>query len=872
MTLFQPRRAPRIVASLGLVGLSLVAGGCGPDVASRSRPPIILISIDTLRSDRLPMYGYQGVETPAIDRLRQDAVLFARAYSPVPLTLPAHASLFTGLLPGDHGVRDNVGYRVPDVDTLASILATAGYRTGGAISSVVLRRETGVARGFAHWDETISADGDLASQQRAGEDTVAAVMPWLRRVADQPFFLFLHLYEPHSPYSPPEPFASQYPSGYDGEVAAADRVVGLALDELRRLGLYDRAIVVLLSDHGEGLGDHGEEEHGVLMYRESLQVPLLIKLPAGLRARTTIDQPVQLTDVLPTVLDLLELPVPERLGGRSVFELEGQSPRGIYGESFYARLHFGWSEQTSLVEGSLHFLGGPEPELYDLVADPGETRDLLGERRSDSRRMAAALERFTVPLVAPGEVDPETRQRLAALGYLTSSSSSSSSGRSRSMVDPKSKIAVLAETDRAIELVARGDTETAIPMLERLLAAHPEMVDAWEHLAQALADRGRFEAALEAQRQAIRYSGGAAHHALAAGDLSLKLGRYSDAEAHAQLAAALYPGPAAHLLARVALAKGDLVTAEEQARRAFELRAQRRSHASTLVEVLLERGRIDQALQALDECEQEFVDASDAVWWRLEATALRAAGRTEEATAALERGLTVASSRVARKPEESQAHTDLVRILLLLGRDREALEAIERARSLGAASAVLLQLLAKSLVESGRSAAGIEILRELAARGEPGATSDLAVALSAIGQHAEAESVLGGAIASGSIDPAIHEGLATLRLRQRRFVEAGKLLERALELDRRRPVAWNLLAVARWQGSADGDGAIEAWGQALALDPRSFDALFNLGTAAAELGRQELARSSLERFVAEAAGPRYDSDRARARALLARLE
>jgi arylsulfatase A-like enzyme len=261
--------------------LLLCAGACGRgEKEVYPGAPVVLVSIDTLRSDRLPAYGYTGVETPAIDAFRRDAILFERAYSHYPLTLPSHASILTGLLPGEHGVRDNVGYRLAsdELPYLPRELKAAGYATGAAVSAFVLQGALGLAESFDLYEDDIEGKRDtpLGGLQRPGRETLEAALPWLERVAGGPFFFFLHLYEPHSPYRPSEPHASRWRDPYDGEVAEADAIVGRLFAELTRRGLYDRAIIVLLSDHGEGLGDHGEEEHGIFLYREALAVPLLL--------------------------------------------------------------------------------------------------------------------------------------------------------------------------------------------------------------------------------------------------------------------------------------------------------------------------------------------------------------------------------------------------------------------------------------------------------------------------------------------------------------------------------------------------------------------------------------------------------------------
>lgn len=268
-------RPARIVTLL----LAAAGAGCGRTPPAAVRIPVVVVSVDTLRADHLPVYGYRGVQTPALDALGRDSIVFTNAYSNVPLTLPSHAALLTGLLPFENGVRDNIGFRLaPARRTLATLLQSASYATGAAVSSYVLRADRGLAAGFDYYDDSMPNN---PTRERAGMESAAALAKWGGAVRDRPLFLFLHIYEPHAPYTPPEPFASRYASApYDGEIAAADAAVGSFVDFLKRAGLYDRAILVFLSDHGEGLGDHGEEEHGVFLYREALRVPSFSNGPA----------------------------------------------------------------------------------------------------------------------------------------------------------------------------------------------------------------------------------------------------------------------------------------------------------------------------------------------------------------------------------------------------------------------------------------------------------------------------------------------------------------------------------------------------------------------------------------------------------------
>ncbi len=393
------RREAAVLSCLVLAGCLLA--GCARGPAARQFPgaPVVIVSIDTLRADHLPAYGYAAGETPHLDRFRKEAILFENAYTPAPLTLPAHVSLFTGTLPFVHGVRDNLGYRLNAKahPTLAGLLKAKGYATGAAVSAYVLRAGTGLGDDFDLYDDHIAAPSGvdaLGRVQRSGNETLALVKPWLAGVKDRPFFLFFHVYEPHAPYDPPEPFKSRHALPYDGEVAASDAVVGGLLDELRRLGVYDRSIVIVLSDHGEGLGEHGEDEHGILLYRWALHVPLLLKLPGAEKAGTTVREPTGLVDVLPTVAELVGLPAPKDLAGRSVFAKGGE--RRLYAETYYPRLHLGWSELRALVDDRWQYVEGQKRELYDLGADPRQLTDVLagnGELGRSRQKELAGLPR-----------------------------------------------------------------------------------------------------------------------------------------------------------------------------------------------------------------------------------------------------------------------------------------------------------------------------------------------------------------------------------------------------------------------------------------------------------------------------------------------
>jgi arylsulfatase A-like enzyme/Flp pilus assembly protein TadD len=593
------------VKRLAVVLLAFAAcaprGGGGPDVPKGT--PVVLISIDTLRADHLPAYGYRGVETPAIDALRKDAVLFEKAYTPTPLTFPAHSSLLTGVLPAVHGVRDNVGYRLDaekirhgELPFLPWLLESRGYATGGAVSAYVLQGKGGLRTGFDFYEDGIElrTNTGLGGLQRPGSETLKLSLDWLRSVQGRPFFFFFHLYEPHTPYRPAEPFASRYASKYDGEIATADRIVGDLLAELKRLGAYDRALIVLLSDHGEGLGDHGEEEHGVLLYEEAIHVPLLLKLPGSQLAGSTVAKPAQLTDVAPTVLSLLGMDVPKALRGVPLLDLLApRAPvRRIYSETFYPRLHFGWSELASLIDGRHHYVEGPDPELYDLASDPDERRNVLARERRLYAEMRKEIQGYDRRLAAPSAVDEESRQAMMALGYV----GSAGGDLSGPLPDPKSRIGALADLKAAFQHSGRQEHAQAVEAYRRVLAANPQMVDAWEFLGHALQKLGRTDEALAAYREGLRISHGSPTIAMAAASLFFDLGRLDDAASHARMAAPSHPSFAHGLLAQIALRRKDFEGAEREARLAMADEAARIGPMITLAEVLHARRRYDEAL------------------------------------------------------------------------------------------------------------------------------------------------------------------------------------------------------------------------------------------------------------------------------------
>jgi choline-sulfatase len=626
--------------------------------------PVVLISIDTLRSDHLPAYGYKSVQTPSLDALRRDAILYRSAWSHCPMTLPSHVSILTGLLPPEHGVRDNVGFRFDGTKhaSLPQILKQHGYATGAAVSSVVLRGEAGLAPLFDTYDDAIEArPGALFREyQRSGFVTESVAERWIDAHAAQPFFYFFHIYEPHVPYDPPEPFRSRYANRYDGEIAAADAIVGKLLDHLKIGGLYDRALIVVLSDHGEGLGDHGEDQHSILVYREALQVPLIVKLPKSTRKGSTVEEATPLTAVFSTILNAVGV---------------GQAPppvRPIYSESLYPLYHFGWSDLRSLTDGRFHFIASSSrAELFNLQTDAAEQHDVSASERRTLTSMRDELAKYGNAIPQLGEVDPETARQLAALGYVGSARNRQAGPRP----DPRDAIGSLAALRQAIALGAAGRTDEAVAAFHALLAKSPDMVEAWTQLGDTLTHAARPAEAAEAYRQAIAHSSGFSPDlSLSLADVLLQSGKPVDAAQLASASLAAAPRRAHELLARAALALHDYRTAEQHARVLADAPDAHATDILLLAEIADARGDFIGALDLAQQASRRAAELEIPGVYRLELVrgdALARLGRPGEAIDAYRR-------EIAAFPNDTKAYANLAVLYFVTG-NRAAVEPALRA-------------------------------------------------------------------------------------------------------------------------------------------------------------------------------------------------
>jgi arylsulfatase A-like enzyme/Tfp pilus assembly protein PilF len=510
---------PRLAAVL-MAGatLAVIIAGAGTrfaprDVRRESGLNVLLVTIDTLRADALGAYGDSRAETPWIDRLARGGVRFARAHAHNVVTLPSHSNILSGRHPFAHGVRDNAGFRFPrGTETLATILKRNGYRTAAFVSAFTLDSRFGLDAGFDVYDDAF-AERDtptaFALPERSGVETVAAARRWLAEAGPGPYFCWVHLYDPHAPYEPPEPFASRFPDDpYRGEVAAADAALGALVEGALEAGKDGRTLVVLTCDHGESLGEHGERTHGIFAYEATLHVPLIVFAPRLLEPRVVEDE-VGHVDVLPTVLDALGLPPPAGLRGRSLLPLaDGRSARRspTYFEALSGQTTRGWAPLHGVTAGGWKYVDLPLPELYDLGADPREERNLVATRPAELERLRAALSAFPAAeggAVRSGE-DREVRDKLRALGYL--SLSAPAGKRYTADDDPKRLIDLDASIETVIARHRAGDVAGALTLCEEVVARRPDMPAALLQLALLRRKAGRLGPAVEALRRAVAIS------------------------------------------------------------------------------------------------------------------------------------------------------------------------------------------------------------------------------------------------------------------------------------------------------------------------------------------------------------------------------
>jgi arylsulfatase A-like enzyme/Tfp pilus assembly protein PilF len=566
-------------------------------------PNVLLITIDTVRADHVGAYGATTGATPTLDRLAREGVRFADATSQAPLTGPAHVALLTGQYPARLGVRDNASTPIPSgTATLATLLKGRGYRTGGFVGAFILGPEYGFAQGFDSFDATFAkfnTSMKLQAQRRAGEVTDAALR-WLRQPPatshQSPFFMWVHYYDAHAPYDPPAAFRTKFPKApYDGEIAYVDSNIGRLVAALETSGQLDRTLVVVAADHGEGLGDHGEQEHGLFLYESVLHVPWIMRLPAHASAGAVVNAQVRSIDLMPTIAAVAGASAP-KVDGLNVMPFVGgavpRDPAPSYAETFYPKWHFGWSELKSVRVGDWKYIDAPKPELYDMRTDASERKNAVDARGPLAGGLSAELTKIAGTFGAAAttdapQPDPETLARLRSLGYV-GIASPSPTGRG---ADPKDMVPKLemfkSGISRAMDALGRGNADIAVVELKKLVAINDRSYELHLFLGDAYAEQRRLDEALGEYAAARVLNPHSSAPFVSEARVYLSQRNLPKAAEAVEAAAKIEPGGGEVALVRGMILQeqgraADAMTQYEAAIRANASDAQARAHAASL--------------------------------------------------------------------------------------------------------------------------------------------------------------------------------------------------------------------------------------------------------------------------------------------------
>ncbi len=623
-------------------------------------PNVVLITIDTVRPDHLGCYGYKFIETPYLDALAAAGVRFTNAYTPVPITLPAHSVMLTGTYPMRTGMHDFSGNRLnASQPTLATLLHAKGYTTGAVLGSAVLDSRFGLNRGFDFYHDDFDFsrldEKNIDAMMRPGNEVIDHALGWLEGNRRKPFFLWVHLYDAHHPYKPPSPYLQKYRNRpYDGGIAFVDAQVGRVVSYLKTKGLYDRTLIVVAADHGEGLGEHGEKTHGFFIYDTTLHVPLIFKLPAGTGPqKSVVPDAVSLADILPTVLETIGASSPKEVQGRSLVPSMAGKPTTTeaenYAETYLPRIHFNWSELRGVRFRQYHFIDAPRPELYDLSADPHELINLYSTKRAVASVMRVRLGQLVTQFTpSAGEktaektgLDPALVERLKSLGYVAVAGGTAGQDdvlSDRRLADPKDRIQVYELVSDALADSQRGHYAESIQKLQQAEKAEKDSLPVHYLLALNYYRQSDLPAAVKEFQIALKLS---PEYSLANYYLGLsytKIGDWDQAIVALRRTLELDPTnfSAAYNLGAAYLKQGKVEDAERDFRQSVNINPGYAQGYEALGELLLYKGKLNEAIATLRtalEIAPSYTRAREVL-----VKALQANGQNREAEEELRKG------------------------------------------------------------------------------------------------------------------------------------------------------------------------------------------------------------------------------------------
>ena len=775
----------------------------------RHRPRnVLLITLDTTRPDRLGCYGYTNAATPALDRLAQGGLRFARAYSHVPLTLPSHATIMTGLLPPEHGVRDNGRDALdPSVPTLAESFRSHGHRTAAFLASFTLDRRFGLARGFDVYDDRMrptAGENDSLEMENPGDVVCDRALAWLKTNGSGPFFCWVHFYDPHAPCAPPEPYRSRFKDTYDGEIAFMDAQVARLLDFLEREGLTGSTLIVVCGDHGESFGEHRENGHGGFVYNATLRVPLLLSGPALIPPGQVDDRLAALEDVAPTLARIMGWRPVRSMRGEDLLGGHRAPDRVCYGESQYLFREFGWAPLHSLVSTRWKYIRCPDPELYDLQNDPGESANLYAVRRDVAAELTDRLDRTRAGMKAvkaiPVTLDARATRTLQSLGYLSGGQTTTEGIDTGRLKDPKAMLDLYYACYRARELAREGRFQEVIDLLDPLAPRSPESLQIHHSLAQA-------------------YSA---------------LTRDGDAAAHMEASLAIDPGDRMMFadLGVVRMARGDLAKAVEVFRRGLSLPqgplepVTETGASKTAIKMRASLGYVLCRLGHLDEAARQSElalkdDPANADAHLALGNVCNQEGRSEDAIRHYRAVLSV-------NPTNAFVLSNLGVALERLGRSEEAIRAHRTAVDVTPDSVDFRLNFSAALMASGRTNDAIAECRE-AVRLSRGGKPELEVlgrALAAAGRDEEALHTFEQALSTGK-SAELYQNTAAILERLGRLDDATAAYRHVLEMNPRVVPARVSLGILLCRKKLYGEG-IALWREGLKMEPDNAYLSYNM--------------------------------------------
>jgi arylsulfatase A-like enzyme/tetratricopeptide (TPR) repeat protein len=724
------RRIPwkPLLAVAGIAAIAAVALRFVPRFVPEAhrRLNVVLVTADTLRADHLPIYGYDRVETPNLSRMAASGVVFEEASSVVPLTLPAHSSMFTGTFPMHHGVRDNGGYYLgQDQVTLAETLKENGYKTGGFVAAFVLDSRWGLNQGFDRYFDDFDLNKyenvGLDTVQRRGGEVLQEAVKWMDEVKDDRFFAWLHFYDVHTPYEAPEPFLSRYKgypgARYDGEIAYLDSLMGELFDWLEKADLEDDTLVIFIGDHGESLGQHEENTHGFFIYDATMHVPFLLKAPyRQIRAGRRIPAQVRSIDLMPTILDLVAVEPPETIQGTSLVPLLEEETEDLglfaYSESFYPRHHYGWSELKSIRNGKLQFIDAPRPELFDIEADPRQTKNLASQRAATVAELKTALDdmvaRFGVEGIdekAPETPDSDTQAQLAALGYL-GGASKIKIDPNRPLPDPKDKIGLFNLIKDAGADSSEDRIDEAMAKIDKVLSEDPDILEAYYIRGNLHTKKKDLEKALDAYKEALARDPEYKSALFGLATTYQEMGRSKDAETGFKRILELDPrdNRAYYMLAKIQVDRNDYEGALDLLKQAVDIGSERAPLHNLMAECYI-------GLKQLEEAKKEIAQALE---MNSELpTAYFNLGLIHEEESDVPAAISAYEKELEISPKDFRSHFNVAKLYGKAGNTPKTKEHFEKAIETNDKFAIGHLYLAKFYLDSGN----LEKARELALKG-----------------------------------------------------------------------------------------------------------------------------------------------------------